>query len=54
MDAMKKDITYALGLAYQKMGDKEKYLACMTEIYEVDSSFNDVAARVEGGYATSV
>ncbi len=40
-----------LGLVYERSGEKEKYLACMTEIYEVDSAFQDVAARVEGGYA---
>ena len=51
MDALKKDVTYRLGLVYERSGEKEKYLACMTEIYEVDSSFADVAARVEGGYA---
>ena len=51
MDGMKKDVVYRLGLLYERMGDKEKYLACMTEIYEVDSAYQDVAARVEGGYA---
>ncbi len=51
MDALKKDVTYRLGLVYERSGEKEKYLACMTEIYEIDSSFQDVAARVEGGYA---
>ena len=51
MDALKKDVTYRLGLVYERSGEKEKYLACMTEIYEVDSSYQDVAARVEGGYA---
>ena len=51
MDALKKDVTYRLGLVYERAGEKDKYLACMTEIYEVDSSFQDVAARVEGGYA---
>ena len=51
MDGMKKDIVYRLGLLHEKMGDKEKYLANMTEIYEVDSAYQDVAARVEGGYA---
>ncbi len=51
MDALKKDVTYRLGLVYERSGEKEKYLACMTEIYEVDSAFQDVAARVEGGYA---
>ena len=51
MDALKKDVTYRLGLVYERSGEKDRYLACMTEIYEVDSSFQDVAARVEGGYA---
>ena len=51
MDALKKDVTYRLGLVYERMGTQDKYLACMTEIYEVDSAYQDVAARVEGGYA---
>ena len=51
MDALKKDVVYRLGLVYERAGDKEKYLACMTEIYEVDSAYLDVAARVEGSYA---
>ena len=51
MDGMKKDVVYRLGLLLERMGDKEKYLANMTEIYEVDSAYKDVAARVEGGYA---
>ena len=52
MDVLKKDVTYRLGLVYERSGEKEKYLACMTEIYEIDSGYQDVAARVEGGYAT--
>ncbi len=51
MDVLKKDVTYRVGLVYERSGEKDKYLACMTEIYEVDSSYKDVAARVEGGYA---
>ncbi len=51
MDGLKKEIVYRLGLLYEKLGDKEKYLSSMTEIYEVDSAFLDVAPRVEGGYA---
>ena len=50
MDLLRKEITYKLGLVCQKTGDKQKYLACMTEIYEVDSSYLDVAQRVEGSY----
>ena len=51
MDGLKKDVIYKLGLLYERTGEKEKYLACMTEIYEVDSGYQDVAARVEGGYS---
>jgi len=50
MDAVKKDVVYNLGLVYEKMGDKEKSIACMKQIYEVDYSYRDVAARVEGSY----
>ena len=50
MDALKKEIIYKLGLIYEKTGDKAKSLAYMTEIYEVDSGYADVAARVEGSY----
>ena len=51
MDVLKKDVTYRLGLVYERSGEKERYLQCMTEIYEIDSGYHDVAARVEGGYA---
>ena len=52
MDVLKKEVTYRLGAVYERSGEKEKYLACMTEIYEVDSSYKDVATRVEGGYSS--
>jgi len=51
MDATKKEITYNLGIVYQKMGDKEKSIDCMKQIYEVDYSYRDVAERVEGSYS---
>lgn len=50
MDATKKDLLYNLGLVYEKMDDKEKYLACMKQIYEVDYNYRDVAERVESSY----
>jgi tetratricopeptide (TPR) repeat protein len=50
MDSIKKDILYTLGLIYEKMGNKEKYLECMKQIYEVDYGYRDVAPRVEGAY----
>lgn len=50
MDTVKKDVVYNLGLVYEKMGDKEKSIACMKQIYEVDYGYRDVAAKVEGSY----
>jgi tetratricopeptide (TPR) repeat protein len=50
MDAMKKEIVYNLGLVYEKIGDVEKALGCMKQIYEADYGFKDVAARVERSY----
>jgi tetratricopeptide (TPR) repeat protein len=50
MDAMKKEIIYNLGLVYEKMGEKEKSLSCMKQIYEADYGYKDVATRVEGSY----
>ena len=47
MDAMKKEIVYNLGRVSEKMGDGEKSLACMKQIYEADYGYKDVAARVE-------
>jgi tetratricopeptide (TPR) repeat protein len=51
MDAMKKEITYNLGLIYAQMGDAVKSIACMKEIYEADYGYKDVAERVEKSYA---
>ena len=50
MDAMKKEIVYNLGLVYERMGDAEKAIACMKQIYEVDYEYRDVATRVERSY----
>ena len=50
MDLMKKEITYNLGLVYERMGDGTKSLECMKQIYEVDYGYRDVAARVETSY----
>ncbi len=50
MDAMKKDIVYNLGLVYEEMGDPEKSLAAMKQIYEADYGYRDVAERVESSY----
>ena len=50
MDGTKKDILYNLGLVYERMGNAEKSLECMKEIYEVDYGYLDVAERVEASY----
>ncbi|PZR71734.1 MAG: hypothetical protein DLM73_15230 [Chthoniobacterales bacterium] len=50
MDAMKKEIVYNLGLVYELMGDGEKSIASMKQIFESDYGYRDVAARVESDY----
>ena len=50
MDAMKKKIVYNLGLVYEQMGNSEKSVSAMKQIYEADYGFRDVAARVESSY----
>jgi tetratricopeptide (TPR) repeat protein len=54
MDQMKKEIVYNLGLIYERMGDVEKGLACMKQIYEVDYGYRDVARRVESSYDRNI
>src|SRR6266513_2388527 len=48
--AMKKAVVHNLGLVYDRMGEREKSLACMKQIYEVEHGYKDVAARVESSY----
>src|SRR5213595_2690646 len=50
MDATKKEIVYNLGLVYEQMGDAEKSVVAMKQIYEADYGYRDVAARVESSY----
>lgn len=50
MDGTKKDILYNLGIVYERMGEKDKSLDCMKQIYEVDYGYIDVAERVESSY----
>jgi tetratricopeptide (TPR) repeat protein len=50
MDATKKEIVYNLGVSYEKMGEREKSLNCMKQIYEADYGYKDVAERVESSY----
>jgi tetratricopeptide (TPR) repeat protein len=50
MDPIKKQIVYNLGIVYEKMGEREKSLGCMKQIYEADYGYRDVADRVESSY----
>ncbi len=50
MDATKKEIVYNLGLVYAQMGEAEKSIARMKDIYEADYGYRDVAERVESSY----
>jgi tetratricopeptide (TPR) repeat protein len=50
MDPMKKEIVYNLGIVYEKMGEREKSLNCMKQIYEADYGYKDVSERVESSY----
>ncbi|MDP9097821.1 MAG: tetratricopeptide repeat protein [Verrucomicrobiota bacterium] len=50
MDAMKKEIIYNLGLVYEQMGEGEKSIGAMKQIYEADYGYRDVAQRVESSY----
>jgi len=54
MDAMKKEIIYNLGMVYEEAAEREKSLACMKQIYEVDYGYRDVAKRVESSYLGNV
>jgi tetratricopeptide (TPR) repeat protein len=54
MDAKKKEIVYNLGLIYERTGDRERSLACMKQIYEVEHGYKDVATRVESSYEKNI
>jgi tetratricopeptide (TPR) repeat protein len=50
MDAMKKEIVYNLGLIYELMGEGDRSIAAMKQIFQTDYGYRDVAARVERSY----
>ena len=50
MDGTKKEVLYEKGLIHEEMGDKDKSLECLKQIYEVDYGYRDVAQRVESSY----
>jgi tetratricopeptide (TPR) repeat protein len=50
-DDERKEILYYLGVALEKMGKRDEAIEQFKLIYEVDSAFRDVAARVDAFYA---
>lgn len=50
MDDTKKDLLYELGQISEEMGNQEKALSYYKEIYGVDISYRDVAAKMENFY----
>jgi tetratricopeptide (TPR) repeat protein len=52
-DEERKEILYYLGVALEKMGKREESIEQFKLIYEVDSAYRDVAARVDAFYSGS-
>jgi tetratricopeptide (TPR) repeat protein len=52
-DDEKKQLIYALGLVYEKMGKAEDAINQFKQIYEVDIEYKDVAQKVDAYYANS-
>ena len=50
-DEEKKELIYNLGCVFESMGKKEESLEQLKQIYEVDISYKDVAAKVDAYYA---
>jgi tetratricopeptide (TPR) repeat protein len=51
LDEEKKDLIYNLGSVLESMGKKEEAIEQLKQIYEADSGYRDVAAKVEAHYA---
>lgn len=49
-DDEKKEMTYELGSVFENMGKKDDAIEQFKLIYEVDSGYKDVAAKVEASY----
>jgi tetratricopeptide (TPR) repeat protein len=50
-DDEKKDLTYNLGCVLESMGKKDDAIEQFKQIYEMDASYKDVAAKVDAFYA---
>jgi tetratricopeptide (TPR) repeat protein len=53
MDETKKDILYELSLVYEKLGQPEKAVELLKEIYAADVRYKDVAERIDRYYKSS-
>lgn len=51
MDETKKELLYNLGLLYDGLGNQEKSLEALKQIYASDYGYRDVAERVERSYS---
>jgi len=51
-DEEKKDLVYNLGCVLENMGKKEEAIEQLKLIYEMDSGYKDVAAKVEASYGS--
>ena len=50
-DDEKKELYYQLGCVYEKMNKREEAIEQFKQVYEVDISYKDVAAKVDAYYA---
>jgi tetratricopeptide (TPR) repeat protein len=50
-DEQRKDLTYDLGLIYEKMNKPEEAIEQFKQIYEVDIDYKDVSDKVDAYYA---
>jgi tetratricopeptide (TPR) repeat protein len=50
-DEEKKELIYNLGLVLEKMGKKDEAIEQFKQIYEADSAYRDVSAKVDAYYA---
>ena len=50
-DDEKKELLYALGTVFEKMGKREEAIEQFKQIYEVDVGYKDVSAKVDAYYA---
>ncbi|MDD5644921.1 MAG: tetratricopeptide repeat protein [bacterium] len=50
MDALKKEVVYNLGTAYEETHDWDKAIEQFKQIYEVDINYKDISQKIEHAY----